>query len=77
MRKPVLTPEIGAPAVLSVWFVRPGDPVYEGDRLVELLIGDATIDVSAPVAGVFVEKKAWPDQPVTAGQVLGYIEENN
>jgi pyruvate/2-oxoglutarate dehydrogenase complex dihydrolipoamide acyltransferase (E2) component len=75
MRKPVLAPEIGAPAVLSVWFVRPGDPVYAGDRVVELLIGGATIDVSAPVGGVFVEKSAWPDQPVSAGQVLGYIDD--
>ena len=76
MRRSVEMPEVGAAAaVVSVWFVEPGDRVYAGDRLVELLLEGATIDVSAPAAGVFVEKAAWPDETVAPGQVLGYVDE--
>ena len=77
MRRPVLMPDVGAPATLSVWFVRPGERVHAGDRLVEVLTGGATVDVSADAGGVFLEKKAWPDQPLTAGQVLGYLDESD
>ena len=46
MRKPVVMPEVGAATpIVSVWFVAPGERVYEGDRLVEILIAGATIDV--------------------------------
>jgi pyruvate/2-oxoglutarate dehydrogenase complex dihydrolipoamide acyltransferase (E2) component len=77
MRKPVLMPEVGTPsAVVSAWFVQPGERVYAGDRLVELLVGGATIDVSAAEAGVFLERTASPDARVTPGQVLGYMEED-
>lgn len=76
MRKPVTMPDVGtAAAKVSVWFVTPGERVYAGDRLIEILIAGATIDVPAPVAGRLAEKSAWPDQPVSQGQVLGYIEE--
>ncbi|MCI0680706.1 MAG: hypothetical protein L0Y71_01265 [Gemmataceae bacterium] len=78
MRKPVTMPQLHAPeAVLSVWFVAPGERVYAGDRVLEILIAGATVDVSAPATGRLVEKLAWPDQPVTPGQVLGYIEEED
>ena len=75
MRKPVLMPDLGAPATLSVWFASPGDAVYAGDRLVEVLVGGATFDVSSPVSGRLAEKSAWPDDALTPGQVLGVIEE--
>ena len=68
-------PELGVPsAVLSVWFAEVGETVFEGDRLVEVLIAGATFDVSAPVTGRLVEKSAWPDQRLVSGQVLGLIE---
>ena len=76
MRKPVTMPDVGtAAAKVSVWFVTAGERVYAGDRLVEILIPGATIDVPAPVSGRLAQKSAWPDQPVSPGQVLGYIEE--
>jgi pyruvate/2-oxoglutarate dehydrogenase complex dihydrolipoamide acyltransferase (E2) component len=76
MRKPVLMPDVGAAsAVVSAWFVQPGERVYAGDRLVELLVGGATIDISADQAGVLAQRTASTDSHVTAGQVLGYIEE--
>lgn len=76
MRKPVTMPDLQAAApVVSVWFVEPGERVYAGDRVVEILIAGATVDVSAPATGRLVEKLAWPDESVAPGQVLGYIEE--
>ena len=71
----IILPELGAaPAVLSVWFADPGDNVYEGDRLVEVLVGEATFDVSAPATGRLAEKRALPDDPLRPGQVLGVME---
>ncbi len=75
MRAPVLLPELGAaPAVLSAWFADTGDVVFEGDRLVEILVGGATFDVSAPATGRLAEKLALPDDPLAPGQVLGTVE---
>ena len=52
MRTPVLLPELGAgPVRLSLWFAAPGDTVFSGDRLVEVLVNGATFDVSAPAPG--------------------------
>jgi pyruvate/2-oxoglutarate dehydrogenase complex dihydrolipoamide acyltransferase (E2) component len=75
MRKPILLPELGAgPAVLSVWFAEPGEAVFEGDRLVEILVAGATFDVSAPATGRLVEKWVFPDEHLKPGQVLGIVE---
>ena len=75
MRKEIILPELGAgPAVLSVWFAEPGETVFEGDRLVEVLTDGATFDVAAPVTGRLVERHAWPHDPLTPGQVLGVVE---
>ena len=76
MRRPILLPDLGVrAAVLSVWFVNPGDQVYAGDRLVEILAGGATFDVPSPTTGQFVEKLALPDDSLQPGQILGMVEE--
>jgi pyruvate/2-oxoglutarate dehydrogenase complex dihydrolipoamide acyltransferase (E2) component len=75
MRAEILLPELGAaPVVVSVWFADSGEAVYEGDRLVEVLLRGATFDVSSPATGRLVEKLALPDDPVLPGQVLGIVE---
>ena len=77
MATPVRLPDLGAPSVrLSVWFAEPGDHVYEGDRLVEVLLGAATFDVSAPATGRLRGPLAAPEEELTPGQVLGFIEED-
>jgi pyruvate/2-oxoglutarate dehydrogenase complex dihydrolipoamide acyltransferase (E2) component len=74
-RAKVVLPEVGAsPLRLSVWFAEAGDAVFEGDRLVEVLAGEATFDVSAPATGRLAEKHALPDDPLLPGQVLGELE---
>jgi pyruvate/2-oxoglutarate dehydrogenase complex dihydrolipoamide acyltransferase (E2) component len=71
----VILPDLGTgPVHLSVWYADPGDLVYEGDRLVEVLIPGATFDVPAPATGRLVEKRAFPDDPLEPGQVIGMIE---
>jgi pyruvate/2-oxoglutarate dehydrogenase complex dihydrolipoamide acyltransferase (E2) component len=72
-----MLPDLGASAaILSVWFVDAGDPVYAGDRLVEILVDGATFDVTSPVAGTFAERLALPDDPLSPGQTLGTVEES-
>jgi pyruvate/2-oxoglutarate dehydrogenase complex dihydrolipoamide acyltransferase (E2) component len=75
MRASVILPELGAaPAVLSLWFADAGDRVFEGDRLVEVLVRGATFDVAAPATGRLAEKLALPDDALAPGQVLGTVE---
>ncbi len=75
MHVPILLPDLGAgPAVLSVWFADVGEPVFEGDRLVEVLVGGATFDVAAPATGRVVEKRVLMNDRVSPGQVLGLVE---
>jgi pyruvate/2-oxoglutarate dehydrogenase complex dihydrolipoamide acyltransferase (E2) component len=73
-RVPVVLPDLGASAVrVSVWFAEPGDAVYAGDRLVEVSVGGATFDVSAPATGWLAERLVWPSDELTPNQVLGTV----
>jgi pyruvate/2-oxoglutarate dehydrogenase complex dihydrolipoamide acyltransferase (E2) component len=58
----------------SLWFADPGDAVFEGDRLAEVLANGATFDVASPATGKLVERLAWPRDLLTPGQVLGVVE---
>ena len=70
-------PELGiaGPARLSVWLVEDGSEVTQGDRLVEVLAGSATVDLPAPASGVLRQTLTAEDELVVTGQVLGVIEE--
>ena len=72
---PITLPELGDRATLSLWYARPGDRVFEGDRVAEVLIPGATFDVPAPATGTLRERLALRGDSVTPGQVLGIIEE--
>jgi pyruvate/2-oxoglutarate dehydrogenase complex dihydrolipoamide acyltransferase (E2) component len=75
MRTPVILPELGAsPVWFSLWYAGPGDPVFQGDRLAEVLAAGATFDVPAPATGRLVERHAWPRDRLAPGQVLGVVE---
>ncbi len=72
---PITMPDLGsANAVVSLWYVRPGDAVYEGDRVVEVLIPGLTFDVPSPATGRLRERLLLPRDPVVPGQVIGTIE---
>jgi pyruvate/2-oxoglutarate dehydrogenase complex dihydrolipoamide acyltransferase (E2) component len=75
MQAAIVLPELGAgPVVLSAWLADAGDLVYEGDRLVEVLVSGATFDVPAPATGRLARKDALPRDPLRSGQVLGILE---
>ena len=75
-RVPITAPDLGAQRVtFSLWHVRVGDRVTEGDRVAEVLIPGAIFDVPAPATGTLVERTVLPNDPLTPGTVLGVIQE--
>jgi pyruvate/2-oxoglutarate dehydrogenase complex dihydrolipoamide acyltransferase (E2) component len=60
--------------LVSCWLVGCGDELIEGDRVVELLAGDITFDVSSPVTGRLVHIAVEPDDKVRPGDCLGTID---
>lgn len=71
----ITLPDLGtATARVSLWHVRVGDRVYKGDRLVEVLIPGAVIDIPAPATGLVRERTALPNDTITPGQTLGQID---
>jgi pyruvate/2-oxoglutarate dehydrogenase complex dihydrolipoamide acyltransferase (E2) component len=73
----VILPELGTgpdvPIVVSHWFAGRGDEVWEGDRLVEVLVGPATFDVPSPTSGRLAAIHGREDDWVTPGMVLGLV----
>jgi len=73
----VILPELGTgpdvPIVVSHWFVGRGEEVWEGDRLVEVLVGPATFDVPAPSSGRLAVIHGREDDRVRPGMVLGLV----
>ena len=58
---------------MSHWFAARGEEVWEGDRLVEVLVGPATFDVPAPTTGRLAEIRGDEDDRVRPGDVLGLV----
>ncbi len=61
----------------SLWHVRVGDRVTEGDRIAEVLIPGATFDVPAPVSGTLAERNVQANDPLTPDIVLGVVQEED
>lgn len=73
----VILPDLGTgpgvPIVVSHWYASKGEHVWEGDRLVEVLVGPATFDVPAPASGRLAEIRGQEDDQVGPGAVLGLL----
>jgi pyruvate/2-oxoglutarate dehydrogenase complex dihydrolipoamide acyltransferase (E2) component len=73
----VILPDLGTgpdvPIVVSHWFAARGECVWEGERLVEVLVGPATFDVASPVTGQLAEIRGLEDDRVKPGSVLGLV----
>jgi pyruvate/2-oxoglutarate dehydrogenase complex dihydrolipoamide acyltransferase (E2) component len=73
----VILPDLGTgpdqPIIVSHWFASRGEEVWEGDRLVEVLVGPATFDVPAPTTGRLAEIRGREDDRVRPGAVLGLL----
>ena len=64
----------GAPITVTAWHAKVGQRVVEGDRLIEIVAGDVTVDLSAPATGTLVERRVRIDDHLTIGQVLARIQ---
>jgi pyruvate/2-oxoglutarate dehydrogenase complex dihydrolipoamide acyltransferase (E2) component len=71
-RARLVVPEFGVdvPLAVAVWLVPQGTAVIEGDRVVQLVAGGATIDLEAPVTGRLAACLVEEDEPVVTGTVL-------
>jgi len=74
----IIMPDLGLQDVLakvSLWLVPAGRRVRQGDRIVEILAGDVTVDLGAPADGLLDAPQILEDQPVRPGDVLGSVRE--
>jgi 2-oxoisovalerate dehydrogenase E2 component (dihydrolipoyl transacylase) len=62
--------------VVSMWLVKKGSHVAEGEPLVEALAGAATVDLPSPAAGVLAEKLAAAGDTLAVGQPLASIRQD-
>jgi len=75
MPTPILLPDLRAgTATLSAWYAELGESVMEGERVVEVLLDGATVDVLAPISGRLLEKRVFFGDRLAAGMELGLIE---
>jgi pyruvate dehydrogenase E2 component (dihydrolipoamide acetyltransferase) len=76
-RVEIVLPELGMGSVsllVGQWLVEIGREVTEGDRLLEIVAGSATVDLPAPASGVLLETTVGEDERLVVGQVLGVVE---
>lgn len=69
----MVVPDLGVgdgQVLLSLWLVPEGAAVSEGDRIVELVAGGATLDLEAPVSGWLVHQCVDEDTVVAPGDAL-------
>ena len=70
---PILVPDAGAaPITFGQWLVGEGEAVTEGDRIAELLIPGASIDVSAPRTGI-LHHRAGRGDSLLIDEVIGLV----
>lgn len=76
-RHDLILPDLGLegqPIVASLWLVKPGRRVHEGEQLLEVLAGSAVVDLPSPADGVLVETLVAEDEPLQPGQRLAVID---
>jgi pyruvate/2-oxoglutarate dehydrogenase complex dihydrolipoamide acyltransferase (E2) component len=74
----LILPDLGLddqPIVLSLWLVKEGTRVAEGDPVVEVAAGEVTVDLPAPLDGILVKKLVAEAEPLSVGQRLALIDE--
>jgi 2-oxoisovalerate dehydrogenase E2 component (dihydrolipoyl transacylase) len=74
---PFVLPDLGtgaAPITATAWLAQLRGRVIEGDRLLEVMVLDAVVDIPAPASGRLVERRVSEDDGLRPGDVLGLIE---
>jgi pyruvate dehydrogenase E2 component (dihydrolipoamide acetyltransferase) len=77
MRYKLVLPDLGLedqPIILSLWLVDRGMHVAEGEQIVELLAGDAVVDLPSPGDGVLLKRLVREGETVRVGQRLAIIQ---
>jgi pyruvate/2-oxoglutarate dehydrogenase complex dihydrolipoamide acyltransferase (E2) component len=59
------------------WLAEQGARVMQGDRLLEIVVGEVTIDLEAPASGRLTRRCVGPDEVIAIGQVLAVIAAND
>lgn len=62
-------------AVISFWRFEEGDPVEEGDELVEITVDSETYTVPCPFSGILTEVFFEEGDEVEVGEVIATIED--
>lgn len=57
------------------WFIEEGDPVTEGEDLVEITTEDGSFTIPAPVSGILAEVYFDEGEAVARGEVLCNIDD--
>ena len=60
--------------MLSLWLVKEGARVVEGDPVVEVMADGVTVDLPAPADGVLLEKLVAEGESLAVGQRLAEIQ---
>lgn len=75
-RVPVVAPDLQAgsePVVLGQWHAEPGDRVFAGDSVLELIVPGLTVSVNSPADGTLVEICRQASSPLQPGDVLAWV----
>jgi pyruvate/2-oxoglutarate dehydrogenase complex dihydrolipoamide acyltransferase (E2) component len=71
---PIRIPDLGTEiARVSMWLVDEGEAVNIGDRVLEIVIPGATVDVHAPVTGRLETRILFPTDRVQHGMIAGML----
>jgi len=73
----LLLPDLGlgsTPITLSLWLVKQGSRVAEGEPIAEILASCATVDLPSPTEGILVKKLVAEGDSIAIGQPLALIE---
>ncbi len=62
-------------ATIQTWFVEEGDPINEGDDLVELSTEEGAIKVTSPASGILSEVYYDEGEAVAKGEILCIVDD--
>lgn len=62
-------------AIISYWHLEEGDPVEEGDNLVEITVNNETHNVPCPYSGILNEVFFEEGDEVEVGEIIATIED--
>ena len=77
VRHELLLPDLGLgeiPVIACAWLVAEGREVVEGERLLEVVAGNVTVDLPSPASGVLTTTLVAEDDSLSTGQLLAVIE---